>query len=128
MNPKLPILIQELEAEEIRLKRLMEEAIAEENYLHAHFHSIAKEQLTFQIQTLKKLENAQIKLLHQDIEILKSSLKQAKDDKLMDNFLDKILANEKEIQRIKEINIHQNKHNSTLKHYFDQFATGNILG
>lgn len=127
----LQTLIDELEAEKANLLRLIDQAVKEQEFLNAHFHSEALGQINRRLQTLKNLDDDLYDkkyLLAAEIENLKKRLEVESTDKMQSMFRKFIDAKEKELS---ELNRAPKMHKGVngegqLRHYLEQFVKGKI--
>ncbi len=127
----LQILIDELEAEKANLLLLIDQAVKEQEFLNAHFHSEALGQINRRLQTLKSLDDDLYDrkyLLATEIENLKKRLEVDSTDKVQSMIRKFIDDKEKELS---ELNRAPKKHKgvngeSQLRHYLEQFVKGKI--
>lgn len=127
----LQTLIDELEAEKANLLRLIDQAVKEQEFLNAHFHSEALGQINRRLQTLKSLDDDLYDrkyLLATEIENLKKRLEVESTDQVQSMIRKFIDDKEKELSELNQV---PKKHKgvngeSQLRHYLEQFVKGKI--
>lgn len=126
-------LIKELETEKAGLLRLIDEAVKDQEFLSAHFHSEALGQINRQLQTLKNLDDelyGKKYCLEMGIENARKRLKEETSDKFKSVINRHIEEKEKELY---ELNHTPKKHRavngkSHLQDYLEQFIKGKVRG
>jgi hypothetical protein len=127
----LKTLIEELEKEKADLLRLIDEAVKDQEFLSAHFHSEALGQVNRQIQTLKNLDDESYDkkyFLEKVIENYKKLLKEETSDNsksMINRFIDE---KEKELSDLNQIKKQKEGNGNHLKDNLDQFFKGKITG
>ena len=129
----LQTLIKELETEKAGLLRLIDEAIKDQEFLSAHFHSEALGQINRQLQTLKNLDDELYDkkyFLEIGIENVRKRLKEETSDKFKSVLNRHIEEKEKELHRLNQIPKRQRAINgkSHLQDYLEQFVKGKVRG
>jgi|GEM_PF-4105600 len=133
LTDDLQTLIKELEEEKVNLLRLIEEAVKEQEYLNAYFHSEALEQLNRQLLTVKSFDD-ELYVEKYDIQIgidnLRKRLSTETSDKLKSMLVRVIAEKERELanlhQRPKEPGFKNDSH--LLENYLDLLFTKKIKG
>jgi hypothetical protein len=127
----LKTLIEELEKEKADLLRLIDEAVKEQEFLSAHFHSEALGQVNRQIQTLKNLDDKLYDkkfFLGKVIENYKKLLKEETADNsksIINRFIDE---KEKELSDLNQIKKQKEGNGNHLRDNLDQFFKRKITG
>lgn len=126
-------MIEELEKEKANLQRLIDEAVKEQEFLSAHFHSEALEQISTRLQTLKNLDDELYDrkyFLETGIENLRTRLKDEPDDHLKTMIIRLIADKERELNELAQTPKKRKDINgkSYLRDYLDQFVRGKVRG
>jgi len=129
----LQALIKELESEKGNLLRLIDEAVKEQEFLHAHFHYKALSKVNGRLQTLRNLEDESYDRKFQiehGIENLRKIVNAETDDFFGSMTSRQIEEMEEELRRLnqlpkKQINPNGKVH---LRESLDQFVKGKIRG
>ncbi len=129
----LKSLIQQLETERDSLQRLIDQAVKEEEYLHAHFHFEAIAQINRQLNTLKNLDDEwyeKKQMLEHTIKRLREHLELRPESKLNQTISSQIEAHEKELAQLNRIPEKEEKKNETtqLKNSLELFVKNKIRG
>jgi hypothetical protein len=130
---QLQTLIKELETEKAGLLRLIGEAVKEQEFLSAHFHTEALGQIDRQLQTLKNLDDELYDkkyCLEMGIENSRKRLIEETDDKfksIMNRFIEE---KEKELYELNQTPKRQRDINGKrhLPDYLEQFIKGKVKG
>ncbi len=124
----IQILIQELEKERSDLKKLIDEAVKEGEYLIAHFHSEARGKVSRQLQTLKNLADRNHdskRMIQRMIDHHKACLGMDYPDRFKDHLRQEIAKGEKELAEL----AHQPKssaHSTVLTQYLESLISRRI--
>lgn len=106
MDGVLKAIISEMESEKTVLLSLIDQAVSEKEFLHAHFHSEALEQLNHRLDTLKQLDDNSYykkKNLSEEIQHLKEMLsKDFSDEKYQQLGKGLIMEKERELSSLNE--------------------------
>ncbi len=129
----LQTLIKELETEKSELLRLIDEAVKEQEFLIAHFHLEALEQINRRLQTLKNLKDEFYDdkyFIKRVIENLRKKFKEEPDDSLKSITSRFIDEKEKELSELNQIPKRQKSKSgkNVLLDYLSQFVRGEIRG
>ncbi|MFZ6002278.1 MAG: hypothetical protein ACOYW3_17325 [Bacteroidota bacterium] len=125
-------MIDELEKEKANLQRLIDEAVNEQEYLSAHFHSEALEQVNQRLFTLRNLDDERYDQLHSlelVIENMKMRMEKEPNDRSKSILSELIAQKEKELTELKQQPKKQKTSDTNhLRDNLDQFAKGKVRG